>query len=301
MALSIQTATSPTAAGPSFSRVELLKTELSKLSIHDLQVESPLGHATLPELPLAAESFSKEKALLITEIEPKFFFTHGDFKIAGEDVCRISQFYFPDEVAELIAMLAIEIANMQRELNPKDFTRPRIRMTEKSGSAEFALQIKGAKEGEKNARVICPELSIPIDRVLFERLLGHYRFGGLEKLRLPVTGYVVGAAGQLCPVKADVDQLLRVGPVEHGRPRDDLQGKIDFLLADIELPNIEWLNPVRNRKHSFSFLESAVELTACKGSLRKALSSRRLARCGFDDRAMEAVGLFKMLEGRPQI
>ncbi len=125
------------------------------------------------------------------------------------------------------------------------------------------------------------EISCPLHPQLYDKLERVFGNGTVTKKRYVVEGELLGD-GEVHPLKAEIDILHSAGPSAEALPKKAQA----FALVDVELPNAESFSALREGKHSFRFLDSAIEITDGEHSdADKHLGMKRLAKKGWNKKA----------------
>lgn len=128
------------------------------------------------------------------------------------------------------------------------------------------------------------EISCPLHPQLYDTLERVFGNGTVLKKRFVVEGELQ-REDRSHPLKAEIDILLGAGP--SGEPLPEKARA--FALVDIELPDTESFLTLREGKHSFRFLDSAIEITDGEHpSADKHLGMKRLAKKGWSKNAEAA-------------
>ncbi|MEY4669798.1 MAG: hypothetical protein RL518_2497 [Pseudomonadota bacterium] len=168
----------------------------------------------------------------------------------------------------------------QREL--EELSIARIRKTREPGQdPKYFIEFKGAKEGDTLFRISRRELSKPISEELYKALKHEATAGTIQKRRYCVSGTIT-VDSRVIPVVAQVDCLEAAG-------KNLRKVKTDFDTVDIELHDATHIHALRSGEHSFDFLRYCIELSSADTEAVKPLSTRRIAKKGLCDEAIEAI------------
>ena len=105
--------------------------------------------------------------------------------------------------------------------------------------------------------------------------------GAIRKHRYEIDGSVQHR-GKSFPVTAQVDVVTHAGVFLD-------KVKVDFCTVDIELPKVEFITSLRAGKHSWRFLDKCLDITFNESDASRALSTRKVAKNGFDDERQKAL------------
>ncbi len=229
-----------------------------------------LSHATFGRL---SHSISISQS---TEIEVKFFVPAKTLESLindrGFDV--LEQHYFSREE---VKRLRFEHSLHEHVENSHEFTVARVRQKKThSGERSYLIEFKGKKED------LCRrEYGIPLSRKEYRELLERASAGSIEKRRFEIEGYIEHNGSREKTV-AQVDVILKAG-----RPPVPLATSLTTV--DVELPSVELAEALRRGKHSFTFLERCLDISADETDVGKSLTTRRLAKYGLDKERRDAL------------
>ena len=259
----------------------------------DFNRNSPNEHRDSSGPPdLSQASFGKTSHSIAisqsTEIELKFFVPAQTLEslIKDKDFVVLEQHYFSrDEVKKL----RLEYSLHEHVENSHEFRVARVRQTKThSGERSYLIEFKGKKED------LCRrEYGIPLSRKEYRELLERASAGSIEKRRFEIEGYIEHNGSREKTV-AQVDVILKAG-----RPPVPLATSLTTV--DVELPSVELAEALRRGKHSFTFLERCLDISADETEAGKSLTTRKLAKYGLDkerrDALRELENLAKRLTG----
>lgn len=217
-----------------------------------------------------------------TEIEVKFFAPEHVIKsiTRGTPAIKLEQHYFPKEV---VRKLKEELTLHALVDSSDEFTVARIRRTLlPCGKVDHQIEFKGPKDG------ICRrEFGIDISRDVYRGLLKLATAGSVEKRRFQVQGHIE-YHGQRLETVAEVDVIRKAG--RPASPLPVLLGTIDVEISSVDSTRAgAVIAALRKGKHSFDFLRECVELMNDDRDLGRALTTRKLAKHGFDSERRAAV------------
>lgn len=221
-----------------------------------------------------------------TEIEVKFFAPEHVVKsiIRTTPSIKLEQHYFPKNVVQ---QLKDEFALHALVDDSSAFTVARIRRTEpSSGNTEYQVEFKGPKDG------ICRrEFGIDISKDVYRSLIKLATAGSVEKRRFHVNGHIE-YQGRRFQTVAEVDVIRKAG--RPASPVPVLLGTIDIEISSADATKaLAVVTALRQGRHSFDFLRECVELMSDERDLGRALTTRRLAKHGFDAERRAAVAELK--------
>ncbi len=203
---------------------------------------------------------------------------------------QILQHYFSRNQIPALRRVAAEALGVPlKELADIEITSARVRRTDRrspdgtDGPTSYTLDLKGPKGDLK--RPGRAEISVPIERAQYERLLALADRGVLSKLRYTIEGAVSVPGirgGATYPCKAEIDLLQSCGDfVGSSQPACE---RYNFATIDIEVDSPEAVRHVVAGRHSFAFLkDGALEFGALPEKIQDAFSTRRMAKDGVDD------------------
>ena len=206
----------------------------------------------------------------------------------------IAQSYFhKDQIPSVVALAStfVKIPWSPRKID--SITNARIRH-QRGPDAEdsYILEIKTPRG--KGSSIERDELPIPLSGETFERLAEIVPPRHLRKYRFLLDGSVTCARDIDHSITAHIDLIIDAGPhLTPGLPKRipsplQILDEREFLTVDVELPCRTLVKPLRQGRHSFTFLRGATELSAQPEEHRKSLSTRRLASRGLDRKARSA-------------
>lgn len=203
---------------------------------------------------------------------------------------HIFQAYIPRRNITALLQMAPEA----RKLSSRDraaVTRARLRRVIEHNprsairtAVHYYLQLK-SKKWLQTSRL---EVSIRLSEARFRELLRFATGGALEKIRFIQAGRVRDNDGKVHRAEAHIDLILGGGP----RHRLDRGARLytlpSFAFIDIEVPRQGLCARLTDDdSHSFGFLKRAVSLLSLKGTVRKHLTTRRIASRGLSDRRFQ--------------
>lgn len=216
-----------------------------------------------------------------TEIEAKFFTPPDVTKrvTKGLSFNLIEQRYFPrDMIPELLR--EFRVADMVPGV--EDFSSARIRRARTpSGEVSYAIEFKGKKASFEGSRIFRREFGISLPHDVYSQLLPNATAGAIRKHRFEIEGYIKHH-GENSPATAQVDVVTHAGVFLE-------KVKVDFCTVDIELPSVDFITSLRAGKHSWKFLDACLDITFNESDATRALSTRKVAKNGFDDERVKAL------------
>ena len=211
-----------------------------------------------------------------TEIELKFFAPANLLEnlIHGKDFDILEQHYFSREE---VKRLRLEYSLHEHLEHSHEFTVARVRQTKThAGERSYLIEFKGRKED------ICRrEYGIALSRKEYRELLERASAGSVEKRRFEIEGHIEHNGSHVKAV-AQVDVLLKAG-----RPPATLTTSL--ITVDVELSSVELAEALRRGKHSFRFLERCLDISTDGTDAAKSLTTRKLAKYGFDKERRDAL------------
>jgi CYTH domain-containing protein len=229
------------------------------------------------------------------EIEAKFFIPPEVARklIKGRSFSQIEQHYFKErDIAPLLHALlqgkriseasASPAAINRKVFAPEEFSSARIRRTRHPGERpDYHLEFKGSKVEEENVRISRREASYTITSAEYKSLKEMAIAGAIRKRRYSIPG-TIQVKNEVLHVTAQIDCLQAAGK--------KLKAVVAaFNTVDIELHNAAHIHALRSGRHSFSFLPNCVELSALDRKLVKPLTTRRIAKTGLEEDAIDAL------------
>ena len=224
---------------------------------------------------------------LTVEREIRYFINLADLRthvmLDPSQSVKIVQRYFPKDLLGLIKGFVAEMGQFHPLINGVVFSQARIRRAEGPDGVSYTLEAKGPFQtrvrGERR------EMPITISAELYKDLLPFASAGAYEKVRYPIEGRIISSDGAACKVQAEID--LPMGAGRDFRSIDKRQ--LNFAFVDVELPHKELVRPLRAGAHSFTFLQRAIDLSRADPETLAAVSTRRIAKRGFDQKAWAAI------------
>lgn len=216
-----------------------------------------------------------------TEIEAKFYMPEEVTKkvIKGLPFTMIEQHYFPRDAVNGL-LRDFQVADQVPDV--ADFSSARIRRARApSGEVSYAIEFKGKKAAFKGSRIFRREFGILIPKSMYSQLLSSATAGTLRKRRHDVAGEIKHE-GVTYRTTAQIDVVLAAG-------KNLKDVKVHFSTVDIELPRVEFVTSLRAGKHSWQFLHKCFDITFGDSEAARELSTRRIARHGFDTTRLKAL------------
>jgi len=236
------------------------------LGVQDLRIGLPKAPVLLQMLPpmerelqyLVPEDLGRE---LSADGAPVRLITHY-FRRDGE---------FPQKLVKLLQLDALVEA-------PEALSRARLReIIDANGDQQYFLEFKSKKESSWHGKLKRLEVSFPLTRKAFLRLLPNASEGVVDKLRYSKPGFIFCDDGHRVAATFQLDHVLRAGCPER-------ELSVPYYRGDIELLSVETALFVRRGKSTFSdVLRRCVELTALPRDVSREFSFSRLARRGLPD------------------
>lgn len=228
-----------------------------------------------------------------TEIEAKFLVpAHVSKQVTkGLSFTLIEQRYFPRTMTSEL-LREFQVAQMVPGI--EDFSSARIRRAKTpSGENSYAIEFKGKKASFEGSRIFRREFGITLPHDVYSQLLSNATGGAIRKHRFDIDGNIEHG-GKSSPATAQVDVVTHAGVFLD-------KVKVDFCTVDIELPLVEFITSLRAGKHSWRFLDSCLDITFNESDATRALSTRKVAKNGFDDERQKALKtLEKQLKKAPK-
>lgn len=257
-------------------------------------------HNSDPLLQLKDFSFHRNSEQKLTkvrgkfhkELELRYLLKLSDvrdlFKKGGVTSKILEQRYFPKEALPRIVILAKEAHGLSdNQIAEKKFSSARLRKVTRVGKTpRYFLELKSNKTGPSSLKLSRAELSVPLSRSDYIRLLPSAHAGLVRKKRLIFEGEISVSGDRTIPCRLQVDYWLKAGKrIPSGTPSQ----KFGFVTADLELPSQKLARLVRLGRHSISMLDKSMELSALPAEQQSILSNRRLACKGFDKDARSQI------------
>lgn len=242
-----------------------------------------------PSLPLHDRKEIVNNPSHSTEIEAKFYVPADVTKkvIKGLPFTVIEQHYFPRKTVKDL-LRDFQVAEHVPDV--RDFSSARIRRARApSGEVSYAIEFKGKKAAFEGSRIVRREFGISIPKGVYSRLLSSATAGTLRKRRHDIDGEIQHN-GTKYRTTAQVDVVLAAG-------KNLKDVKVHFSTVDIELPRVEFVTSLRAGKHSWQFLHKCFDITFGDSEAARELSTRRIAKHGFDTMRLKAL---KILEEEAQ-
>lgn len=195
---------------------------------------------------------------------------------------NIRQDYFPRSLVLSMATMigAIEGRKIDSSVI-EHLSQARVRRVRSDKGEKYYLEAKGPRAVNDGARL---EISVEIDYERYRNLRRFASDGRIDKVRYLFETKYLGRDGSFGILNAELDQLLRIAGRDVSNKRWN-----SFFTIDLEFANRAQLVAFSEDQPTVSTLLSAIELTNNRPHLRKALSTRRLARRGFDRHAKSAI------------
>lgn len=257
------------------------------------RMELPRGsrYGDAESTPLAALS-APPKTVLYEE-EAKYFVPLGvvtDYiDLNPKSATNIRQDYFPPHTLERLIPFALHHLGSELDPSDLDLSQARLRSEVLKKEQQFWLHLKGPRLDWSSGRRV--ELPFALDPLLYQALKLAATDGTLVKDRTHAVGQVFPERESPLSLRAEID-VLRAAGCNSGFKKI---GDLSFVLIDVE-GSEKALNALRHGAHSFPFLgKHAIELSGAPDAdevvreAQRLLSSRRLARKGFDEKARAIV------------
>jgi hypothetical protein len=164
----------------------------------------------------------------------------------------------------------------------EEFSSARVRRARApSGEISYAIEFKGKKSAFEGSRIYRREFGIVIPKDVYSELIPSATAGALRKRRYDIPG-VIKHEGVKHRMNAQIDVVLAAG-----KKCNDV--KVHFSTVDIELPHLEFATSLRAGRHSWQFLDDCVDITFSDVEAARELSTRRIAKNGFDSTRLKAL------------
>ncbi|MCB0358385.1 MAG: hypothetical protein KDD44_02070 [Bdellovibrionales bacterium] len=237
-------------------------------------------------LSLSEEQMTSAGSAIIIERELRFYVPFeklvSHVTLEALPTQLVEQHFFSKPAQSLLAVLVQHSTQNLTVPSGTRITQARIRRITSGETVACSLQLKGRLPSLAQEERI--EFGVPIENELFHSLRDCADAGTVTKRRYFERGHVFAPDGNELAVRAEIDVALG----SDGEPVRDLAGR-QFVTVDVELDTAEHLMHLRAGRHTFGYLQHAVELTRIDKPLRKALSVQRLARKGLDKRATKVL------------
>jgi len=203
------------------------------------------------------------------------------------ETSRLTQLHYPNELASEIGRCVAGDLGLREEIEGLRFTHARLRKDE-GEETTYHLQAKMRVPGIID-KLIKIELTMEIERGVYEREIVWADAGKIEKERTTVPGFILEADKPRSLVTAQIDRVMACGI---GRSYHRVAPRDRFYTVDVEVSDPELIHRLRAGQHTFTFLHGAPELSAGDPAIDavcKPIKGSYLAVNGFDDRSRQAL------------
>lgn len=209
---------------------------------------------------------------------------------------EITQNYFSRSHIPSLRLFAADLLEIPpSELEAFGITSARVRRTSRrlaSGielPTVYSLDLKGPKGSPESPGRL--EISVPLSRARYERLLALADHGVISKLRYTIDGVVFppGRSSQAkFPCKAEIDLLQYCG--RGAVQKQPVCERYNFATIDLEVHSPAALKHALSGRHNFDFLNSgAVEFSSLSPKIQAALGNRRMSKVGIDAEVLKSL------------
>lgn len=234
----------------------------------------------------------EEELVLLTS--PSVFSNLYDTKELSR--IELTQVYFKRKQCTVLAAEVLRRRGLHGKMDPRGFSRARLRKTNDGSETRYLLQVKTPKRRDPIGTTYRKEVSCEISSSEFQRLLRLPTVGFIRKTRFALP-FQLKWRGTSWLMAATADFVRASGPLMEGAmiPREQFAETPPIVITDIELP-AEAAATFLNGNHTLALGHAEHTLLSSLSSQdQRALSASRLAKRGFDRRAMRAISRLPLL------